>query len=86
MYNTVVFDGDLDLLICEDGELGEFIEIHDRDIPAYTGDYTVTPTFADQSLETQGLYMLDDVTVEAIEVSRTTNPSGGTTVYIGGIN
>ena len=52
----------------------------------YTGEYTVTPTFADQTLETQGLYMLDDVTVEAIEVSRTTNPSGGTTVYIGGIN
>ena len=51
----------------------------------YTGDYVVDPTFETQTLETQNKLMDNDVVVNPIEVSRTTNPSGGTTVYIGGI-
>ena len=51
----------------------------------YEGEYVVTPNFNVQTLETNGLLMDDDVTVEAIQVSRTSNPSGGTTVYIGGL-
>lgn len=51
----------------------------------YEGEYEVIPSFDNQVLETRGLLMDDDVTVDAIQVSRTTNPSGGTTVYIGGI-
>ena len=50
----------------------------------YDGDYEVTPDFIEQTLETRGLLMTDDVSVHPIQVSRTTNPSGGTTVFIGG--
>ena len=55
------------------------------DIPAYTGAYDVDPKFTAQKLATNGKKMLDDVTVEAIEVQRVSNTSGGRTVYIGGL-
>ncbi len=51
----------------------------------YDGDYVVDPRFVSQTLETQGKVMRDDVTVNSIEVARTSNPQGGKTVYIGGI-
>ena len=51
----------------------------------YSGKYNVIPDFEFQTLETKNRRLKDDVTVEAIRVSRTTNPSGGTTVYIGGM-
>ena len=50
----------------------------------YDGQYEINPSFDDQILETKNKLMTDDVTVNAITVSRTTNPSGGKTVYIGG--
>ena len=51
----------------------------------YTGPYTVKPDFSVQTLPTTDKTLRDDVTVEAIEVSRVSNQAGGTTVYIGGI-
>ena len=62
---------------------GEIVPIDD--IPAYTGTYNVDPKFTAQKLATNGKKMLDDVTVEAIEVQRVSNTSGGRTVYIGGL-
>lgn len=53
--------------------------------PPYNGDYTVSPDFDGTVLNTRGKVLHDDVTVEPILVSRTTNLSGGTTVYIGGV-
>lgn len=50
----------------------------------YTGDYTVDPDFRSKTLETKGKTMGEDVTVNPIEVTRVSNPSGGTTIYIGG--
>ena len=55
------------------------------DLPTYTGAYNVDPKFTAQKLATNGKKMLDDVTVEAIEVQRVSNTSGGKTVYIGGL-
>ena len=55
------------------------------DLPAYTGAYNVDPKFEAQKLATNGKKMRDDVTVEAIEVQRVSNTSGGRTVYIGGL-
>ena len=55
------------------------------DLPAYTGAYDVDPKFTAQKLATNGKKMRDDVTVEAIEVQRVSNTSGGRTVYIGGL-
>lgn len=95
MKDTVVIDGDLllsfeesaecELIIPESGEGGIYVAIHDGGggIP-YDGEYEVNPSFQTQVLETRERYMSDDVTVNAIEISRTSNPSGGTTVYIGG--
>ena len=62
---------------------GEIVPIDD--LQAYTGAYDVDPKFTAQKLETNGKKMLDDVTVEAIEVQRVSNTSGGRTVYIGGL-
>ena len=54
-------------------------------IPTYAGPYSVTPTFSDQTLNTNNKLMSSDVEVEAIFVSRVPNLAGGNTVYIGGI-
>ena len=54
------------------------------DFPFYQGPYSVDPAFEDQVLETKETLLTDDILVNAIMVSRTTNPSGGITVYIGG--
>ncbi len=50
----------------------------------YDGEYIVDPSFEQQILATRNKTLTDDVTVNAIMVSRTTNASGGYTVYIGG--
>ena len=51
----------------------------------YEGDYNVKPNFSLQTLETKRKFLSEDITVEPIEVSRVSNPSGGKTIYIGGI-
>ena len=48
----------------------------------YKGPYEVTPRVVEQTMETRNKVMTDDVTVLAIPVYRTSNQSGGTTVYI----
>lgn len=50
----------------------------------YEGAYNVTPSSADQRLDTQGLMMQQNVTVEEIPFSETGNTSGGYTATIGG--
>ena len=54
------------------------------DVVPYTGNYIVDPDFATQILGTKEKYMLDNVTVNPIEVARVSNPAGGRTIYIGG--
>lgn len=51
----------------------------------YDGDYRVIPKFTETVLKTKNKIMKDNVSVSPIEVARVSNPSGGTTVYIGGI-
>ena len=48
----------------------------------YDGDYIVTPGVDGQTLETNSKLMDDDVTIKAIPYYDTTNPAGGSTVYI----
>lgn len=57
---------------------------HSDTTPYYTGDYEVNPAAYDQSLETKGLRMKDDIIVNQIPYYETTNESGGYTVIIGG--
>ena len=51
----------------------------------YDGPYTVTPEFETQELSTKDRLLKDNVTVDPIAVARVENPSGGKTIYIGGI-
>ena len=51
----------------------------------YDGPYIVTPNFKTQELATKDKLLKDNVTVDPIAVARVENPSGGKTIFIGGI-
>lgn len=53
-------------------------------LPAYEGDYAINPDFTGRVLATKNHRMDDDVTINPIYVADTSNPAGGTTVFIGG--
>ena len=60
---------------------GEVVKV--ADVPVYEGEYSVTPRLYEQTLATDGYLMRDDVTVEVIPVTQTSNLFGGQTVVIG---
>lgn len=66
-------------------DFGQLFEISDSGIETYRGDYIVEPDFTEQVLATKNKMLVEDVTVNAIEVQRVSNTSGGKTVYIGGV-
>lgn len=45
----------------------------------YTGSYTVSPSDQVQTLETEGLWMTDDLTINPVEGGSATTPTGGIT-------
>lgn len=49
----------------------------------YTGEYVVTPSTEEQTLNTKNRMMSKDVLIEEIPYYETTNQSGGYTVIIG---
>ena len=49
----------------------------------FPGPYEVTPTLGGLDVDTEGLFMEDDLTVKPIPIAKTTNPSGGYTCVIG---
>lgn len=54
------------------------------DLPAYDGEYTVTPLAdGEQTLLTKGKYNARDITVEKIPYYEVSNDEGGTTINIG---
>lgn len=55
------------------------------DVPVYTGEYTVEPDIAAQTLATRGKRMGSDVTVLGIPYHEVANPFDGATAIIGGI-
>lgn len=66
-----------------DVDVGQVIEVPTA--PPYKGEYEVIPKFTEEVLKTKNKFMKDNVVVYPIEVARVSNPSGGTTVYIGGM-
>ena len=77
-------DQPIELQIVDDGTiaLGVGVEIMDRDTPEYHGQYVVIPLAdEEQTLETKGYKMIDDVTVKKVPYFETSNING-TTVYI----
>ena len=52
--------------------------------PEYEGPYEVTPAlYWQQRLETYGKSMTEDVLVDSIRITETSNPQGGKSVVIG---
>ena len=84
VYRVATFDLEFDLDdISFDPEFDVKVNTQ-GDVVPYTGNYIVDPNFATQILGTKEKFMLDDVTVNPIEVARVSNPAGGRTIYIGG--
>ena len=54
------------------------------DYEHYDGDYSVTPKFEQQILQTKNKVMDFDVDVKTIPLEKVANSSGGNTVIIGG--
>lgn len=55
-----------------------------KDAPTYTGEYTATPKFEQETiLQTKGLKMVKDVKVLKIPTYKVSNPQGGETLIIG---
>lgn len=52
-------------------------------LPYYTGAYVVDPRKVEQILETKNKSMREDVTINEIYYSETSNLGGGLTAYIG---
>lgn len=48
----------------------------------YNGEYSIRPKMSAQVLPTKGCVLYEDVVVQAVPVFRTSNTSGGTTIYI----
>ena len=63
------------------GYLSVDVNVEGGDIPTYEGNYTVIPSKNEQVLETKDKKMIDDVTVEEISYTETSNQYG-TTVAI----
>lgn len=49
----------------------------------YEGTYVVVPKVTPQTMDTEGLYMKDDVNITEIPIEQVSNPSNGKTVVIG---
>lgn len=60
----------------------EVIMVRADPVNTYDGDYIITPkAFEEQIMPTNGLLMLDDVTIKRVPYFETSNPMGKT-VYI----
>lgn len=64
------FSSDLEVTIAED-------------IAPFVGDYEVTPKVTEQTLKTENKRMAANLRIKKIPYVEVSNPSGGTTVYIG---
>lgn len=80
----LTLDGELSLSLVLQGELGIVTKVAESSYPVFPGPYEVTPNLSDQVLETAQKRMTDDLTVKAVPIYRTANPSGGNTIIIGG--
>ena len=49
----------------------------------YTGEYVIESSTEEQTLSTSNKFLTEDVVVKSIPYDEVSNPSGGTTFYIG---
>lgn len=81
---NITMSGSLSVVDKLEGQMSVPDKLKD-DFDIYTGEYAVNPNFNKQILNTKNKVMTEDVEIERIMVSVTSNTSGGNTVYIGGI-
>ena len=65
--------------------IAEATYIMPSDYDFYDGDYEFTPEWDDIVLDTTNKILSDDIDIHPIPVYRTSNPQGGNTVFIGGL-
>ena len=65
------------------GELSGTVYLPERIRQTYEGPYEAYPHISQQVLGTKNKLMTDDITIHTISITRTDNPAGGRTVYIG---
>ena len=78
------YDLEIDDGASYDVELDTVIKVITITGDMYDGAYQAIPTFEDQVFMTKNKTMRNDFEVVQIPVSRTANPQGGNTVFIGG--
>lgn len=61
---VTILDGDFSQGITDDGEYGNFLEVKTGE--AYTGETEVTPTNEVQTLQTRGLLVGENITINPI--------------------
>lgn len=67
-----------DLHIVNMIEIEDYIREH-----SYEGSYAVESSFSDTVLPTKHKFLSEDIKIDRIAQSETSNPSGGYTLYIG---
>lgn len=65
LFDTVVLDGDIDLIIPLDGEIGVVTNIREA-LPAYDGPTEITPTQETQTLATAEKTVLENIVINPI--------------------
>lgn len=60
----------------------EYIRISSSELPTFAGPYYIVPAVVAQTLPTARTSMRNDVTVDAIPYSQTSNEAGGYTISI----
>ena len=85
LVGVIKANGSLAGIIKNTGVLSGQVHTYiNSDVPIYEGEYVITPKpFDDQTLETTGKQMINDVVVREIPYYETSNISG-ITIYIGG--
>ena len=83
-YDTVVVDGQIDLIADYDAETGVFTAIKEYEYPQYNGETVVIPRAEEeQVLQTARKTVMENITVREIPYTEVTNVQGGLTVSIG---
>lgn len=78
------YDLDVEEAEAYDCDIETVIKVTPIEGDMYDGAYQAIPTFEDQVFLTKNKTMRNDFEVVQIPVSRTANPQGGNTVFIGG--
>lgn len=65
-HNEIVLDGELSLNIPMDGEVGTVTKVVEHDLPTYTGETVITPSTAEQVLNTADKVVTRNIVINPI--------------------